>query len=69
MYENSNMQDMRKVLSSKICKALSLPRPGNLAVTVRTGKGIEKCIKNKGYKKGEREAYFCGQKEKYVYIS
>ena len=34
-------------------QTLSLPSPRNLVVTVWLGEGGEKCIKNKGDKKGE----------------
>ena len=40
----------------KICLALSLPSPTNLAVTVKLNEGIEKCTKNKGNKKGAWES-------------
>ena len=43
----------------KICLALSLPSPRNLAVTVRLGKGVRKRIKNKVDKKEEWESLFC----------
>ena len=50
----------------KICLALSLLSPRNLAVT--PGEGVEKYIKIKKIKKGKGKAYFVSEREKCLYF-